>query len=122
VAVDCPSYATAEYGQVPFVDAAATADEGRAALFLVNRSQGEEAEVSVDLSALGVSTVEEAWSLSDPDPHAANTMDQQDRVRLRPNARAVVADGALRVTLPPVSWTAVSLRRPQASPPAPTSS
>jgi alpha-N-arabinofuranosidase len=57
-----------------------------------------------------VSGIEEAWTLSDPDPHAANTIDRQDRVRLRPNARAEVADGALRVTLPPVSWTAVSLR------------
>ena len=81
-----------------------------AALFLVNRSPVEEADVSVDLSALGVSRIEEATTLSDPDPHAANTIDAQDRRRLRPNPRAVLADGALRVTLPPVSWTAVSLR------------
>jgi alpha-N-arabinofuranosidase len=110
VGVDCPGYDTAEYGEVPVVDAAATADDGGAALFLVNRSQTEDAEVSVDLTALGMGTVEEALTLSDPDPHAANTTDRQDRVRLRPSPRAEVAEGVLRVTLPPVSWTAVSLR------------
>ena len=94
---------------MPVVDAAATADDGVAALFLVNRSQAEEAEVTVDLAPLGVSTIEEALTLSDPDPHAANTSDRQDRVRLRPNARAALIEGRLRVILPPVSWTAVSL-------------
>ncbi|MGY1701484.1 arabinosylfuranosidase ArfA [Geodermatophilus sp. SYSU D00766] len=109
VGVDCPSYDTAAYGEVPVVDAAATADDGGAALFLVNRSRTEEAEVTVDLAPLGVDTVAEALTLSDPDPYAANTTDRQDRVGLRPSPRAEVAGGTLRVTLPPVSWTAVSL-------------
>jgi alpha-N-arabinofuranosidase len=110
VGVECPGYGTAEYGEVPVVDAAATADDGVAALFLVNRSQAEEAEVTLDLAPLGVGTVAEALTLADPDPYAANTTDRQDRVRLRPCPRAEVAGGTLRVTLPPVSWTAVSLR------------
>ena len=55
-------------------------------------------------------TVEEALTLSDPDPYAANTSERPARVGLRPNLQATVADGTLRVTLPPVSWTAVSLR------------
>ncbi len=109
VGVDCPRYDTAGYGEVPVVDAAATADDGVAALFLVNRSRTEEAEVTVDLAPLGVGTVAEASTLSDPDPYAANTTDRQDRVRLRPTPRAEVTGGTLRVTLPPVSWTAVAL-------------
>ncbi|RZU31630.1 alpha-N-arabinofuranosidase [Blastococcus saxobsidens] len=109
VRVDGPGYDTARYGEVPLVDAAVTADDGAAALFLVNRSQTEEVEVSVDLAPLALGTVAEALTLSDPDPHAANTTDRQDCVGLRPNARAAVVDGTLRVTLPPVSWTAVSL-------------
>ncbi|SFO79123.1 alpha-N-arabinofuranosidase [Geodermatophilus dictyosporus] len=109
VGVDCPGYDTAEHGEVPVVDAAATADDGVAALFLVNRSQTEEAEVTVDLAPLGVRTIEEVLTLSDPDPHAANTSDRQDRVRLRPNPRAALIGGRLSVSLPPVSWTAVSL-------------
>jgi alpha-N-arabinofuranosidase len=109
VDVDAPRYATAAYGEVPVVDAAATAGAGAAAFFLVNRSLTEEAEVSVDLAALGVGTVEEALTLSDPDPYAANTADDRDRVRLRRTTRADVAGTTLAVTLPPVSWTAVSL-------------
>jgi alpha-N-arabinofuranosidase len=110
VGVDGPRYDTARYGEVPVVDAAATADDGAAALFLVNRSQTEEVEVSADLTGLGVGTVAEALTLSDPDPHAANTTARQDRVGLRRNDQAAVAGSTLRVTLPPVSWTAVSLR------------
>jgi alpha-L-arabinofuranosidase len=109
VGVECPGYDTAAYGEVPVIDAAATADAGVAALFLVNRSQTEEAEVSVDLAALGVGSVAEALTLCDPDPYAANSADRQDRVRLQRNARAAVVEGMLRVNLPPVSWTAVSL-------------
>ncbi|TYP81952.1 alpha-N-arabinofuranosidase [Blastococcus xanthinilyticus] len=109
VGVDGPRYDTAQYGEVPVVDAAATADAGRVALFLVNRSPTDEVEVSVDLAALGARTVEEALTLSDPDPHAANTADRPERVGLRPDGRAAVEGGALRVVLPPVSWTAVSL-------------
>jgi len=37
-------------------------------------------------------------------------MQDPERVALRPNDSARIADGALRMTLPPVSWTAVSVR------------
>ncbi|MCA0145605.1 alpha-N-arabinofuranosidase [Blastococcus sp. LR1] len=109
VGVEGPGYVTAEYGEVPVVDAAATIDDGAVALFLVNRSQEEEVEVSVDLAAVGVAALDEALTLADPDPHAANTTDRPDRIGLRPATRAAVTDGVLRVTLPPVSWTAVAL-------------
>lgn len=120
VDVDGPGYDTAAHGRVPVVDAAATADEGTAALFLVNRAQAEEVEVSVDLAALGTDVLDEALTLADPDPYAANTAGQQDRVRLRPNPRAAVVDGTLRVTLPPVSWTALSLRSARTDRPSTT--
>jgi alpha-L-arabinofuranosidase len=112
VDIDGPTYGTAEYGEVPVVDAAATLDTDAraAAIFLVNRSPVEEVEVSLDIAAMEWSTIAEALTLSEADPHAANTSDRQDRVRLRPPPRAAVAEGTLRVTLPPVSWTAVSLR------------
>src|SRR3954451_17306405 len=112
VGIRGPSYSTAEYGEVPLVDAAATVDTatGVAAIFLVNRSQSDDVEVSAGLGALGVDTVSEALTLADADPHAANTTETPNRVRLRPNAATAVADGTLRVSLPPVSWTAVALR------------
>ena len=94
------------------VDAVATHDEstGDTAIFLVNRSLDEEVEIVVDTSILGDVRITSAQSLWDDDIHAANTMQQPDRVALRPNESARIADGALRMTLPPVSWTAVSVR------------
>ncbi|MFJ3391275.1 arabinosylfuranosidase ArfA [Leifsonia aquatica] len=105
------TYETAVHGAAGIVDAVATHDseEGKAAVFLVNRSQTETETVRVDLRDLGVQTVEEALSLWDEDVYAKNTLQDQERVGLRANATASVADGVLTVELPPVSWTAVAL-------------
>ena len=48
-------------------------------------------------------------SLYDDDIHAANTLAHQDRVQLRPNETGRLADGKVTLTLPPVSWTALTL-------------
>ncbi|MBF4461310.1 MULTISPECIES: alpha-N-arabinofuranosidase [unclassified Rathayibacter] len=108
--IEVGSYSTARYGEAPLVDAVATSDDGRAAVFLVNRSISEPLEVSVDVSGLGVTTVAEALALFDEDPYAKNTKDEQERVGLR-EAPAALEDGVLTLTLPPVSWTAVALAR-----------
>jgi alpha-N-arabinofuranosidase len=111
VPVSGPTYATAAYGEVPLVDAVATFDAaaGAATVFLVNRSVSESASVSVDVRGVPASRVVEAVTLWDDDPHARNTLDQPNRVGLRPTPSAVLDGGELRVSLPPVSWTAVSL-------------
>jgi alpha-N-arabinofuranosidase len=110
-AIDSPAYDTAEHGTALVVDAAATFDEqaGTGALFLVNRSLDEDAEVTIDTGALGLTDVTEALTLAEADPHAANTSDATEAVRPRANGSARLADGVLTITLPPVSWTAVSL-------------
>jgi alpha-N-arabinofuranosidase len=111
VRLACPDYATNVYGSVPLVDAVATYDAGTAstAVFLVNRSLDDEAEVVVDVRALGDVSVRSASSLYDDDLAAANTLDAPDRVSLRPTPTAEITDGILRLVLPPVSWTAVEL-------------
>jgi alpha-N-arabinofuranosidase len=110
-AIQAPTYDTAEHGAALVVDAAASFDEvaGTAALFLVNRSLDSEAQVSVDLGTLGLRSVAEALTLADEDPHAANTANEPDRIRPRANDSVRLADGALSITLPPVSWSAISL-------------
>ncbi|MFT3796960.1 alpha-N-arabinofuranosidase [Microbacterium sp.] len=111
VAVDTGDYDCAAYGSVPLVDAAATHDpELGTGLFLVNRSQSEAVEVSVDVSALGPVAVAEALTLSDPDPHARNVHGDSSRVAARVNTTASLEQRSLKITLPPVSWTAVHLR------------
>jgi alpha-N-arabinofuranosidase len=113
VKLESPSYDTALYGEVPQLDAVATHDEttGRTALFLVNRSQSDEATVTIDVDGLGGVGVRSARTLSDADVTARNTLEQPERVAPHDNASAVVDGGALTVTLPAVSWTAIELTR-----------
>ncbi|MDQ0633483.1 alpha-L-arabinofuranosidase [Arthrobacter pascens] len=111
VRLEAEAYTTDVYGEVPLIDAVATFDAatGTTAVFLVNRSQTEEADVTVDVTALKGSIVLDAQTLSDADVYAKNTLDQPDRVGLTKNKTVAVRDGFLGITLPPVSWTAVHL-------------
>jgi alpha-N-arabinofuranosidase len=107
--LDVATTPTARYGDVAAVDAVATRDGDRGAVFLVNRSLTDAAEVSVDVGALGWSSVTEALALTDDDPNAANTLDDPERVA-PVSLGAAVDGGILAVTLPPASWAAVDLR------------
>ncbi|WP_349899624.1 arabinosylfuranosidase ArfA [Parafrigoribacterium soli] len=111
VKLDSESYSTEAYGEVALVDAVATLDEetGRTAVFLVNRDQSQETTVTIDIQALAGVRVLDAQTLSDEDVYAKNTLDAQERVGLTANDSAVIEGGTLTVTLPPVSWTALSL-------------
>ncbi|GAA1465975.1 alpha-N-arabinofuranosidase [Microbacterium thalassium] len=109
--LDAPTYSTEVYGEVPLVDAVAThdAETGRSAVFLVNRSQTEAITITADVSALGDVSVLETHAVWDEDVYAKNTLEDRERVTAKTNDTAVVADGTLTVTLPPVSWTAIAL-------------
>ncbi|MHA7178932.1 arabinosylfuranosidase ArfA [Arthrobacter sp. MDB2-24] len=109
--LDAGTYQTSDYGVVPLVDAVATHDDttGATAVFLVNRSQTEETTVTIDIAALnGFSTVD-AQSLYDTDVYAKNTLEEPERVTMKTNTSAKLDGNAVTITLPPVSWTAVSL-------------
>jgi alpha-L-arabinofuranosidase len=110
--LDGPTYETARHGTAGVVDAVAThdAEAGETTVFVVNRSLDEEAEFVIDSALLGDVKVVAAESLHDDDMHAANTLADPERVTLRPNDSARVADGEVRIVLPPVSWTALTLR------------
>ncbi|MGO4584475.1 alpha-N-arabinofuranosidase [Arthrobacter sp. 2RAF6] len=111
VRLEADTYSTDAYGTVPLIDAVATYDADAAAtsVFLVNRSRSEEATVAIDLTALESVIVVDAQTLSDADVYAKNTLEDQDRVGLQPNKSAVVRNGVVEITLPPVSWTALNL-------------
>lgn len=109
--IDVGTYKTAVYGDAPLVDAVATidAETGKSALFLVNRSQTESIEVSIDVAGLAASVIDEAVTLHDDDVYAKNTLDDQNRVGLKELSSVVLQGGVLTVTLPPVSWSALAL-------------
>jgi alpha-L-arabinofuranosidase len=109
--LECATYRTERYGDVPLVDAVAThdAEAGSTAVFLVNRSQTEEVSVDIDVSHLGGVEIGRAQTLHDEDVHAANVRDDQERVGVADNQTAHLDGELMRLTLPPVSWTAVTL-------------
>ena len=80
VETSSPLVNTDKFGEVPAVDAVATYDEGKLALFLVNRSVDESIEVTVDTSRTPVSQVLEALTMHDDDRLAVNSAQHPDRV------------------------------------------
>jgi len=117
VQVTAPVHTTSEHGSVPLVDAAATHDPetGASAVFLVNRSRTDEAVVTIHASHLltGPGSCH-ATGIHDSDVTAVNDLADPERVGLVPN-ESISTDGAtVRITLPPVSWTAVDISRPPA--------
>jgi alpha-L-arabinofuranosidase len=109
-AIKAPSYPTARHGEACVIDAVATAEEDRAAVFLVNRDVGQAVQVTIDVRGLGSSRVTEAVTLADADPYAKNTLAHRHRVTPGANTSTTLADGVLTVDLPPTSWTAIALR------------
>lgn len=107
VAVECDTYSTSAYGDVPVIDAVATWDGETGALFVQHRG-AEAVTVEVGLQAMGAVAVSQALSMWDDDRLATNTLDHPERVGLRP-LEATHADGVLHLTLPPQSWTAIAL-------------
>jgi len=107
--INTPACDTARHGEAPLIDAVATADDGRAAVFLVNRDLKETARVTIDVRSLGSTWITEAVTLADADVYARNTLADQDRVKPAANTSAALADGVLTIELPPVSWTATAL-------------
>ena len=109
--LDTEYYSSAVYGDVALIDGVAThdAETGKSAVFLVNRSQTDEVTVAIDVSGLDRAGVISAQTLSDTDVYAKNALEHPDRVGLSPNDSVVAGEGTLTITLPPVSWTAISL-------------
>jgi len=105
-----PVVHTDRYGPVPALDVAATrGDGGEVAVFAVNRHRYEPLTVTADVRTGGAATVVEHRVLHEDDPYAVNTADEPERVVPRTGAGAVLADGRLRVTLPPLSWSMLRL-------------
>ena len=85
-----------------------TAKPGRRPYSWVNRSQSEEASITIDLTALGNVTLLDGQTLADEDVYAKNTLAEKERVGLRLNESVHIDDGVTSVIPPPVSWTALS--------------
>ena len=109
--VRAPLHTTAQYGDQPLLDVSASYDltNGQAALFIVNRSQQESAPVEIIWQDRTPKTVHGAWQVAGDDPKAANSWAEPERISARPVTDYTLADRTLRLRLPPLSFTALSL-------------
>jgi len=112
-AVTSDRFPTKRYGDADLVDVSATwdADRGLVALFVANRSRTEAADVQVVLRGLHAEQVTSAQVLKAPDGvdrFAANTATEQP-VGLVPLDGVQLDQGNLQLTLPPLSWSVVTV-------------
>jgi alpha-L-arabinofuranosidase len=102
-AVTAPPMPTGRFGDVPSVDAVATHDPetGALVIFVVNRGT-EEVRLEMDLRAFPNHRPGDHLSLAENDPTHINTSDAPERVVPKKSA------GGTTVTLPPISWHALT--------------
>ena len=81
-------------------------------MFAVNRSLEATAEFEIRLQDCAQPASVEAQTLHDDDLFAANTLYDQNRVTPHANGSAMydAESGVVRVSLPPVSWTALHIK------------
>ena len=108
------TYETDKYGEVPTINSVAVrGEDGTISVFVVNRSMEAANDFAIKLPEGFALSAVEAQTLHEDDLLAKNTLEDQNRVVLHPNT-TITSDadtGTVRVTLPPVSWTAVHVKR-----------
>jgi len=112
VLVDAPTHETRKFGEVPLLDVTASFDapSGDGAVFLVNRSQGQAMQVTLNWEDVSPGSLTGAWQMSGSDPRAANSFEVPDAVTSRPIALPVLDGGKVTLLLPPLSFTVLTSR------------
>jgi alpha-N-arabinofuranosidase len=110
VLVKAPMVETKQFGEMPALDVSASHDPatGAQAVFIVNRSQTETITTDLIWQGGAPNQVSEVYQLSGDDPKAGNTWEAPNAVMPKKLGRLKLADGKLRLRLPPLSFTAIS--------------
>jgi len=110
VALDGPNYESPSYGAVPVLDASAILGEGKLHLFATNRDATESMELQVNITGVSIASLESAESLSGTDPKVANSFESPAAVAPVPFDKIRIEDGHAICVLPPLSFTAMTLK------------
>jgi alpha-N-arabinofuranosidase len=110
--LQAPVVETKQFGAVPVLDVAGSVDaeSGKSALFIVNRSQTDRVVAEVAWQDAAPAAVDQAWQMAGSDVKAVNSFAQPDNLVAKPIAAPRIQDGKLTLDLPPLSFTALSLR------------
>lgn len=100
-------HATAQYGDMPLLDASASYDPatGDGAVFLVNRHQTEALTTDVVWQDAAPAHVKAIHQMAYPDPKAANSWEQPELITPVTLNGMPVQDGKVTLQLPPMSFT-----------------
>ncbi|WP_277810282.1 alpha-N-arabinofuranosidase [Chromohalobacter canadensis] len=111
LAVDSPTYAVDELGDIPYLDVSAVHDDaqGTIALFIVNRHPDEALDLGVDLGGFTACQLKEHQTIDYPDMKAANTAEQPGNVRPTQGQGLDVDGNTLKGTIAPLSYHMVRL-------------
>lgn len=104
-----PTYEVSGMGQVAYLDAAATysAEEGKLALFVLNRDLAQPHDVEVVWEDKAPARVLEALVLSGSDLKACNSLAAPKRVAPQAFAKPSTTGGRTRLQVPPRSYTVI---------------
>jgi alpha-N-arabinofuranosidase len=103
--IDSPVYSSADYDDVPFVDASAIlADDGSLTIFAVNRSNNNDVQLYCDLRSFGALHFKEQIILHHDDIKATNTETAPDTVVPTLRRDCDLENGKVSVVLPGMSW------------------
>ena len=103
-----PVYESKEYGEATVIDASAILNDDRLHVFAVNRSLDESQAVRVKVADRSVAGVVSSEILAGPGPKAANSFECPSVVRSKPFSSVGLDEGAAVVTLPPLSFAAMT--------------
>ena len=108
-AVDCDSYETTSYGDVRYLDSAATLDGNKLNVFLLNRHLVEPMSLTVECSALDLTELQHGEILTHSDLKAQNDWDSPNVVSAELFTSIDVTPRSLKLEIPPHSFVAATV-------------
>lgn len=106
-----PMVETPKYGGVAALDVSASHDPatGNAAVFIVNRSQTETIATEIEWQGDLPTSVNEVWQLAGTDLKMVNSWENPNNLVAEKVSGVKIQDGKITMSLPPMSFTAVSV-------------
>lgn len=105
---DSPVYSCSDYENVPYIDAAAVADnEGNVTVFAVNRDMEEDFELDIDLRSFKELSIAEHIVMHNDDVKAVNTEENPDNVVPTAGKGGSINEGRAVINIPALSWNVI---------------
>ena len=109
VLVESPTYDAKGLDAVPYIDAAATSDEGKTSLFILNRDLSKPRTVEMVWEDQPQAQVLASQVLTGNDLKAVNGFDAPERVKPQPFDKPSTSNGRTRFEVPARSYTMMQL-------------